>query len=105
MNRPNFFKLAHEIFAATAYLEIHRDGEITTDCDYYFRKNDCRFVIDCQLTESEIEQLIKKVQPLASKLIEAENEMDSESFQEIRLRIEEICESHLSEEIETILED
>lgn len=98
MNRPNFFKLAHEIFAATAYLEIHRDGEITTDCDYYFRKNDCRFVIDCQLTESEIEQLIKKVQPLASKLIEAENEMDSESFEEVRLRIEHICETHVSKD-------
>lgn len=98
MNRPNFFHLPHEIFAATAYLEISRDGEITTDCDYSFRKNDYRFKIDCQLTDLEIEQLVKKVRPLATKLIEAENDYDSESFEEIRKRIEHICETHVSKD-------
>lgn len=97
INRPNFYHPPHEIFPATAWLEIYRTGEIKTDYSYesgtpanFFNQIDYRFKIDEQLADFEIEELIEKVKDLAKKLIETDST-------EVHNDIERICELHVTD--------
>lgn len=95
INRPNYYHPGH--FAAKAWLEIYRNGEIRTNYSYesgtpanFFNKIDYRFKIDAQLADFEIEELILKVKDLAKKLIETDST-------EVHNDIERICELHITD--------